>query len=138
MTCVSILTLPRGDAGMVTPRDQARLRITVTPSSRPSMTATIHAGASSICTSEISAAVIRSLSASGSINWPNVVTCFCRRARNPSSQSVRAATLKIAAPTSSLPSNSVHSTTTSSGTRKMRASVRLFGRFIGAGSGASL
>ena len=97
--------------------------------------ATIQAGASSICTSEIRAAVIRSLSASGSINWPNVVTCFCRRARNPSSQSVRAATLKIAAPTSSFPSNSVHSTTTSSGTRKMRASVKLFGRFMGEAGG---
>ena len=93
--------------------------------------ATIQAGASSICTSEIRAAVIRSLSASGSISWPNVVICFCRRARNPSSQSVSAATLKIAAPTSSFPSNSVHSTTTSNGTRKMRARVKLFGRFMG-------
>ena len=66
---------------MMTPRDCARLRSPVTASSRPMMTAAIQAGAASSCTSETSAAVISSLSASGSINWPSVVTCWRRRAR---------------------------------------------------------
>ena len=43
-------------------------------------TATIHAGAAPICTSEMNAAVVSSLSAIGSINWPSVVTCLRRRA----------------------------------------------------------
>ena len=54
------------------------------------------------CTSEINAAVTRSLSASGSIHSPSPVTCPRRRARYPSSQSVNDATPKMAAPSISL------------------------------------
>ena len=66
---------------MTTPRAWAMPRSTVTANSRPRITATIQAGARSICTSETSAAVISSLSASGSSSWPSVVTCLRRRAR---------------------------------------------------------
>ena len=41
----------------------------------------IHAGARSIWTSDTSAAVMRSLSARGSISWPSVVICLRRRAK---------------------------------------------------------
>src|SRR5258706_9643 len=136
-TSAIILILPSGDAGITTPRAYARLRRPVTANSRPTMMATIQAVASSSCTSEISAAVINSLSASGSMTCPNAVTCFRRRARYPSSQSVSDARPKMAAPTISFgtprirrPSNFVSSTTTSSGTRKMRVTVSEFGKFI--------
>ena len=66
---------------MMTPRVEAIPRKPVTRISRPMIAAAIHAGVSSICTSEISAAVISSLSATGSISWPSVVTCLRRRAR---------------------------------------------------------
>ena len=42
--------------------------------SRPMMMATIQAGASSICTSEMNAGVVADLSANGSMNWPRAVT----------------------------------------------------------------
>src|SRR5205809_175603 len=73
------------------------LRNVVTANSRPMMMSTIHAGASSICTSEMRAARISSLSASGSMNCPSGVICLRRRARYPSAQSVSAAIAKIAA-----------------------------------------
>src|SRR4051812_23227549 len=101
------------------------------------ITATIHDCARSSCTSEMSAADVSSLSASGSITCPSGVICLRRRARYPSAQSVSDATPKISAPTMSLgrprmsgPLSLVRSTTTSSGTRKMRVTVSEFGRFI--------
>jgi hypothetical protein len=137
MTWATILIFPRGEAGKGRPRDDATLRSAVTASSRPMMTATIQAGTRSICTREMNAADVSSLSASGSIIWPSAVICPRRRARYPSSQSVIEASAKIAAATSSLRipkmssrSNFVSSTTTSSGTRKMRVTVSAFGRFI--------
>ena len=51
-TCDTILNLPSGDAAITTPRAWAMLRSTVTANSRPRITATIQAGARSICTSE--------------------------------------------------------------------------------------
>jgi len=109
----------------------------VIASSRPMITATIHAGAISICTSEMNAAEVSSLSASGSIIWPSGVICLRRRARYPSSQSVNDAMAKMAAaticrgrPRIAVPSTFVSRTTTRSGTRKMRVSVRAFGRFM--------
>src|SRR5204863_269477 len=79
----------------------------------------------------------RLATASGSITCPSVVICLRRRARYPSRTSVSDARPKIAAPTSSLrtprirrPSNFVRSTTTSSGTRKIRPTVSAFGRFM--------
>src|SRR5438270_234103 len=98
-TSAAIFIFPSGDAATTIPRAYARLRRPVTANSRPMITATIHAGARSICTSEMSAADVRSLSASGSITWPSAVICFRRRARYPSSQSVIEATPKMAAPT---------------------------------------
>ena len=101
------------------------------------MSATIHAGARFSCTSEMNAAEVSSLSAIGSSIWPIQVTCRRRRARYPSSQSVSDASAKMAAPSSSFdtpstwrPSNSVRSTTTSSGTRNIRVSVSALGRFM--------
>src|SRR6184192_2327924 len=53
----------------------------VTANSRPMISATIQALAISICTSEMSAADVSSLSASGSITCPSGVICLRRRAR---------------------------------------------------------
>ena len=71
MTCAAILILPSCDAPKPAPRTDARLRSPVTASSRPMMTATIQAGARSSCTSEMNAADVSSLSASGSIIRPS-------------------------------------------------------------------
>ncbi len=68
ITCESILNFPSGEAAITTPREYATPRSTVTANSRPRITSTIQAGARSICTSESSAAVMRSLSASGSMS----------------------------------------------------------------------
>ena len=128
-TCVAIFPFPNGLAGIVMPCCTATMRSPITANSRPTMTTTIQAGTSSICTRLMNAAEISILSATGSNMIPSVVTCLRRRARYPSSQSVRAATPKIAPPISSQKSARVRSTTTSSGTRKIRLSVRALGKF---------
>ena len=74
-TCVAILSLPSGEAGMISPRVKARLRSPVTANSRPMITATIQAGASSSCTSDTSVAEMSSLSAIGSSTCPTQVIC---------------------------------------------------------------
>src|SRR5262249_4037864 len=106
------------------------------------MRTAIQAGAAWTCTSEISAAEMSSLSAMGSSNVPIVVICPQRRARKPSSRSVPAAVRKMTSASNSLvkttprTSNAILIPTraaTSSGTKKIRAIVREFGRFITAG-----
>jgi len=59
------LDLPEGEAGIVAPRACASVLRAVTANSRPMMMATIQAGARSICTSEMNAAIVSSLSAKG-------------------------------------------------------------------------
>ena len=65
----------------------------MTANSRAMITIATHAASRSSSTSEISAAEISSLSASGSSSFPTVVIDCRDRARYPSSESVAAATL---------------------------------------------
>ena len=73
--------MPKLLAGMITPACVAPIRSTVTASSRAMITIAIHAARRCSETSEISAATISSLSASGSISLPKVVTELRERAR---------------------------------------------------------
>ena len=70
----TVLTLPIQLAAITTPRSAAIERSTVTASSRAMITIATQAGSRPSETSETSAAVISSLSASGSISLPKVVT----------------------------------------------------------------
>ena len=70
---MQVLTLPNMLAAITTPACVAPRRSTVTASSRVMMTIATHAARRCSETSEISAATIRSLSASGSISLPKVV-----------------------------------------------------------------
>jgi hypothetical protein len=79
-------------------------------------------------TSETSAAVISSLSASGSMSLPNVETLLRRRAIQPSSASVNDATANTVAASASPPPASCSSAATRTGTSRIRRTVRTFGR----------
>ncbi len=79
----------------------------------------------------MSAAMISSLSASGSISLPNVVTESCARARRPSRKSVTDASTNTIAASTSPPGVLPSSATTSTGTSMMRATVSTLGRFTG-------
>ena len=79
--CTKVFALPKLLAGMTTPACEAPIRRTVTASSRAMMTIATHAASRCSETSETSAAMISSLSASGSISLPNVVTALRERAR---------------------------------------------------------
>jgi hypothetical protein len=72
--------LPSQLAAITTPSSTASARSPVTASSRAMITIAIQAWRRSSATSETSAATISSLSASGSISFPNVVTSSRRRA----------------------------------------------------------
>ena len=82
--CMQVLTLPNMLAGITTPACVAPRRSIVTASSRVMMTIATHASRRFSETSESSAAMINSLSASGSISLPNVVIDPRARARRPS------------------------------------------------------
>ena len=71
--CRHVLTLPNMLAAITTPACVAPRRSTVTASSRVMITIATHAASRCSETSEISAATISSLSASGSISLPKVV-----------------------------------------------------------------
>ena len=124
-----VFALPSQFAEMAIPRSSAISRRAVTANSRPTIKVTIHAGACCSSTREINAALIRSLSAIGSSMAPVVVIRFVRRAIIPSRASVRAANRKMPKPQYSLSGISVSSTTTRSGTRKMRNRVNMLGMF---------
>ena len=79
-TCSAVFTFPSQLAEITTPCSTATARNPVTASSRAMITIAIHACSRSSATSETSAATISSLSASGSISFPNVVTSSRRRA----------------------------------------------------------
>ena len=72
--------MPHQFAEMTTPWLTAVMRVTVTANSRAMITIAIHAGIRWSETSTTSAAMISSLSATGSISLPNVVTCLRDRA----------------------------------------------------------
>ena len=78
--CSPVFSFPIQLAAITTPRSAATLRSPVTASSRAMITIATQAARRSSETSEISAAITNSLSASGSISLPNVVTCWRRRA----------------------------------------------------------
>ena len=69
----TVLSLPSFDADMTTPMLEAMARRPVTAISLDIMSATIHAGTRPSGMSIMNAVVMRSLSASGSRNFPNVV-----------------------------------------------------------------
>jgi hypothetical protein len=80
------LYLPSSSAASTRPCCAATPRSPVTASSRSAITTAIHAGrrgSGGIAASMISTATTISLSASGSRNWPSVVTPW-RRASTPS------------------------------------------------------
>ena len=72
---------PAATTQQTTPTPLAPIRSTVTASSRVMITIATQAARRCSDTSEISAPTTRSLSASGSINLPNVVTESLARAR---------------------------------------------------------
>ena len=74
------MALPSHDAAITTPRSTATMRSIVTASSRAMITIATHGAMRSSDTSEISGAMISSLSASGSISLPKVVTLPRERA----------------------------------------------------------
>ena len=76
----AVFTLPSQLAEITTPCSTATARNPVTASSRAMITIAIQASSRSRATSETSAATIRSLSASGSMSLPKVVTLSRRRA----------------------------------------------------------
>lgn len=80
-TCMHILIFPSSEASMVKPSREAMLRRPEMANSRPTIMTTIQAGAHFNSTSEIKAAEVSSLSATGSSSMPSVVTCLRRRAR---------------------------------------------------------
>ena len=82
---------------MTSPCSIASWRRPVTANSRAMITIATHALTRSSETRLTSAAVTSSLSASGSISLPNVVTLFWRRAIQPSRASVNDASAKTAA-----------------------------------------
>ena len=79
-TWSAVFSFPSQLAAITTPRSAATLRSPVTASSRAMITIAIQAARRSSETSEISAAITSSLSASGSISLPKLVTCLRRRA----------------------------------------------------------
>ena len=72
--------MPSGDAGITTPCSAATIRSIVTANSRAMITIATHAAIRPSDTSEISGAMISSLSASGSISLPKFVTLPRERA----------------------------------------------------------
>src|SRR5437667_21954 len=81
--CRHVLSLPNALADITTPACVAPSRSTVTASSRVMMTIATHAASRCRDTSEISAATISSLSASGSISLPKVGIESRARGRQP-------------------------------------------------------
>ena len=80
-TWVIVFTLPSALAGITTPWAAAATRRPLTANSRAMITIAAQAATRPRLTSEISAAAISSLSAIGSITFPNVVMLRLDRAR---------------------------------------------------------
>ena len=87
----AVLALPPSPAAMTMPSAQAIERSAVMVISREIRSTTAHAGMRPIGTIHTSVAATMSLSASGSRNLPSTLTRPCRRASQPSSRSVIAA-----------------------------------------------
>src|SRR3954454_18628906 len=127
-TWATVLSLPQMLAGMTSPCSIASWRRPVTANSRAMMTIATQAETRLSDTSDTSAAVTRSLSASGSISLPKVETLFWRRAIQPSSASVNDASANTPAARASPPPASCSRAATRTGTSRIRRTVRTFGR----------
>ena len=79
--CSTVFTLPSQLAAITMPRSAAIVRRIVTANSRAMITIATQASSRSSETSETRAAMISSLSASGSISLPKVVTALRERAK---------------------------------------------------------
>ena len=128
---MQVLTLPNMLAAITTPACVAPRRSIVTASSRVMITIATHASRRPSETSESSAAMIRSLSASGSISLPKVVIEPRARARRPSTKSVSEASANTTAASTSPAGVFPSSATTTTGTSMIRSTVRTLGRFRG-------
>jgi hypothetical protein len=132
MICNVVLNLPVLSAGMILPCDIASNRNPVMINSRDVMKTTIHAliFSSGNPTNEISAAVISSLSATGSRKTPNFVTMLYFRAMIPSNVSVRLAMIKISSANIRVHTLSMNMNVMKKGTMKIRDMVSLVAKFI--------
>src|SRR3990172_620571 len=129
----TVLILPSPEAAITRPPAEARPRRPVTASSRPTITTTRPAAQVGMRPTErstISAVATRSLSARGSRSFPIRVTCAPRRASQPSTMSVTAATMKSHA-VSWLPKRDSATSGKKSriGTTPVRRIVIVLGRF---------
>src|SRR3989304_380099 len=124
-----VFNLPSRLAAMTTPASDAMARSPVTAIPLPIIRATTQAGTLPRGMSIMKAVVMRSLSASGSRNFPREVTTPRFLAREPSSQSVRHTTIKnrAAAMLIHLPGDMSMSTSTGAVAILMRE--MLLGRF---------
>src|SRR4051794_36875577 len=130
-TCTPVLIFPSRAAATTTPCPVAAMRVIVTASSRAMMTIATHASRRSSETSATSAAMTSSLSATGSMSLPNVVTELRERAIQPSTRSVSEAMANTIAASRSPLGVSSSSATTSTGTSRMRTTVRTLGTLSG-------
>src|SRR6476469_5134146 len=127
----TVFSLPSELAVMMMPRSAAIVRRMVTATSRAMITIATQAASRSRETRETRAPMISSLSASGSISLPKVVTEPRERAKYPSRPSVSAARAKTAAARASPLGVSPSRATTTTGTARMRRRVRALGRLSG-------
>ena len=125
----AILYLPRLLAEIMTPWEELIILKPETANSRQMITTTTHPEALPISTNGTSAATNNNLSAMGSINFPKVVIWLVLLAIWPSSQSVKEASPKITAARNDAILDGVIRNTTRSGSKKMRKTVILLGKF---------
>jgi len=128
--CTIVLILPHQLAAITMPSEAAS---TLNPVMMNSLLMIIMATTEDILpisTKITRAAVTRILSASGSINFPKLVTSFLFRAIYPSTVSVLAATIKIKAARKLLYGKSESSNAMKTGTNSILTIVILFARFI--------
>src|ERR1700684_335035 len=119
----------------MTPCDMTQTRSPVTAPSRNRITPVTHQGSSPRADSTISAEPVSALSAIGSAILPKSVIRLRRRASSPSRKSVAEATPKGTQAAIRAASPPVSSSTTNTGTRHRRATVRAFATLIRLGAG---
>src|SRR5438034_1142414 len=119
----------RREAGTTTPWPADTARSPVTASSRPMMTTTTHAAILSIVSTDTRAAATGRLTAIGCGSVPSAVTWLRRRASTPSSQSVNAAAVKMAAGMRACTRELEMRKRINSGTATMRVRVSPIGKF---------
>src|SRR5580704_12217931 len=119
----------------MTPCDMTQNRRPVTPTSRNRITPVTHQGSSPRDDSTISAEPVSALSAIGSAILPKSVIRPRRRAISPSRKSVAEATPKVTQAAIRAASPPASSSTTNTGTRHRRATVRTFATLIRLGVG---